>query len=459
MRRMAIVLSILFFAAGASAEDIEMPQLVGKTVNEARAALAEAGLVGKVHITEDEGAHCDAASVPQGKVCAQNPPAGRGHLAVLDVFLFTQDERTAPKLRVPLIRSGTTADRAREILVESGFTGPIEVVEAGQDGLVCHYPDRAAGEVCGQEPGVARDVPADGKLKLVVQGERTKWDPYGLIPNVIGMDVVEALRLLNERNFTVLNVGFYEGADCPPMEVCDVGYSVSIGGHDFSKIVAKGVDVRLVVGSRYPEAEPEGALWPDFHGDTLEAALVKADASGFNSPSKFVSWIGVRFSEVDDLSDAAVEPGHIARQKAPAGWRLRKPQVITVAERRDEGLKEGKQWKRMPSLIGLEVESARRKLDEMGVSKIDVEEKPGDPDCVPGIICGSSPAPEERAFLDGTQLLFVGGEVSDTVAEDTPKAAETGSTDPSAESPPEDEMGDFEDAPTDDIEIPDLFGN
>jgi hypothetical protein len=98
----------------------------------------------------------------------------------------------------------------------------------------------------------------------------------------------------------------------------------------------------------------------------------------------------------------------VIAQSAGPGFDLRRFQTLTVAEQRDEGMIEGKRWIRMPELLGLSPTAASDVLTALDLTRIETRDQIADGDCRTGTICSSSPATGERAFIDSTQLLYVG---------------------------------------------------
>ena len=73
----ALLLTYVLFAAASmrlamKTRDVQVPSLTGRTVNEASAVLADAGLTLKV----EEGSRIDPRGVPVGQILAQEPQAG-----------------------------------------------------------------------------------------------------------------------------------------------------------------------------------------------------------------------------------------------------------------------------------------------------------------------------------------------------------------------------------------------
>lgn len=401
----------LLVAQSVMGQDLVMPDLTGQTEEQSRSQLESLGHSGKVHVTEAAINECAASGAPGGTVCAQRPSSGHRQPAMLDVFLTLRPEGVTNKISAFTLPAGITVEAARQMIVEKGFTGPIDVKPSTDPDAACRYGDWKVGQVCSAQPDGRRGrVPADIPWTLIVQSEPDKWGDMGKIPDVIGLGVTEALETLGEENFVSLKIGFYTGDECEPMTVCDLGVGLNDSGHNLDRMVRRTDEVRLVVGSQYPGNDPEGAVWPDLVGDSLRDALIKTDASGLNSSRKGEHLVDIRFEEVDDLQSKDVAVGSVAKQQAKPGWDLRRLQALTVARRSAEGSQGGKRWVRMPDLAGLASDEAKAELSALELKSVQVKERVADESCQADTVCRSSPGAGERAFLDSTQLLYVGTE-------------------------------------------------
>jgi beta-lactam-binding protein with PASTA domain len=122
-------------ASGAStATNVMVPDVMGKSKDEAEAIFAQAGL--KASLDND----------PNGKVCSQTPGGGHEQANSLPVVIrFCNDDKVPEKYTTKL--EGLTVDDAKKKAVAAGFTGRIEVVEAlnasCKPGTVCSVsPER-----------------------------------------------------------------------------------------------------------------------------------------------------------------------------------------------------------------------------------------------------------------------------------------------------------------------------
>jgi eukaryotic-like serine/threonine-protein kinase len=187
----ALLLTYLLFAAAAMrlalrTRDVVVPSLDGRTVNEASAVLAGAGLNLKV----EETRRIDP-KVPSGRVLAQDPPSG----------VHTRRERSVKVW----ISAGPRATTVPGLLGQSPRTAELELRQVGLRlaGLVefrsAEYP---ADVIVAQEPP-AKSSSTQVAL-LVNRGERgTSY----VMPDLIGVNGDRAADLLRARGFRVSVVG------------------------------------------------------------------------------------------------------------------------------------------------------------------------------------------------------------------------------------------------------------
>jgi eukaryotic-like serine/threonine-protein kinase len=185
-----LITYVLFAAASMRValkiREVEVPQLGGKSVNEASAILTDAGLYLKV----EEGRKVDA-KVPVGQILAQDPAAG----------MRTRRERSVKVW----VSAGPRSSIVPSLIGESDRTAQMRVQ---QDGFIVgslseirsnEYP---AGTVVAQTP------PAKSKSErvalLVNRGER---GATYVMPDLIGVNGDRAADLLRARGFRVAVVG------------------------------------------------------------------------------------------------------------------------------------------------------------------------------------------------------------------------------------------------------------
>jgi len=187
----ALLLTYVVFAAASmryalKTREVVVPTLAGKTVNEASAALADAGL----NLRVEEGVRIDP-KVPAGQVISQDPPAG----------VRTRRERS---IKV-WISAGARATIVPVLVGESERTAQLRlqqeglVLEAESEIRSGEYP---AGTVISQTPpGKTRAV----QVSLLVN--RGESGATYVMPDLIGVNGDRAADVLRARGFRVAVVG------------------------------------------------------------------------------------------------------------------------------------------------------------------------------------------------------------------------------------------------------------
>jgi eukaryotic-like serine/threonine-protein kinase len=183
----ALLLTYLLFAAAAmrlalKTRDVSVPQLAGRTVNEASALLADAGLALKV----EEGTRIDP-KVPAGQILAQEPQAG----------VSTRRQRSVKVW----LSAGPRSLTVPALLGESERSAELRVKQNGlelQPGAEIRSAEYPAGSVVAQSPS-ARSLSARVAL-LVNRGERgTSY----VMPDLIGVNGDRAGEILRGHGFRV----------------------------------------------------------------------------------------------------------------------------------------------------------------------------------------------------------------------------------------------------------------
>jgi eukaryotic-like serine/threonine-protein kinase len=190
----ALLLTYFVFAAAAmrlaiKTRDVVVPSLTGKTVAQAGAELAPAGLNLKV----EETRRVDAA-VPVGIILSQDPQPG----------VNTRRERSVKVW----VSAGPRATSVPALLGESERTA---MLRAQQDGLQLasvaeiRSSNYTTGTIVAQNPPPQKAMPAGGRMTLLVnRGER--GETY-VMPDLIGVNGDRAADLLRSRGFRVSVVG------------------------------------------------------------------------------------------------------------------------------------------------------------------------------------------------------------------------------------------------------------
>ena len=187
----ALILTYVLFAAigmrlALKSREVQVPSLIGRSVNEASTLLTETGLALKV----EEGQRIDP-KVPAGQVVAQEPQAGTS----------TRSERS---VRV-WVSAGPRATSLPAVVGESERTADLRLKEQGirlAATSVVRSADYPAGTVVAQTPP-AKSNAAQVAL-LINQGER---GVTYVMPDLIGVNGDRAADVLRSRGFRVAVVG------------------------------------------------------------------------------------------------------------------------------------------------------------------------------------------------------------------------------------------------------------
>lgn len=187
----ALLLTYVVFAAAAmrmalKTREVAVPELAGKTVNEASAQLAEAGLALKV----EEGRKVDP-KVPAGQILAQDPAAGGS----------TRRQRS---VRV-WISGGPRSTTVPSLVGESERTAQLRVAQDGfgaGPSAEIRSLDYTVGTVVAQNPPAKSK--SDTISLLVNRGER---GATYVMPDLIGVNGDRSADLLRARGFRVSVVG------------------------------------------------------------------------------------------------------------------------------------------------------------------------------------------------------------------------------------------------------------
>jgi serine/threonine-protein kinase len=187
----ALLLTYLLFAAAAmrialKTREVLVPPLTGRTVNEASALLADAGLTLKV----EEGRRLDP-KVPAGQILTQDPQAG----------VSTRRQRSVKVW----ISGGPRSQAIPALLGESERTAQLRLQQGGlelRSVAEIRSGEYPAGAVVAQSPA-PKSTSAHVSL-LVNRGERgTSY----VMPDLIGVNGDRAADLLRAKGFRVAVVG------------------------------------------------------------------------------------------------------------------------------------------------------------------------------------------------------------------------------------------------------------
>jgi len=187
----ALLLTYVIFAAASmryalKTREVVVPALAGKTVNEASATLADAGL----NLRVEEGVRIDP-KVPAGQVISQDPPAG----------VRTRRERS---IKV-WISAGARAAIVPVLIGESERTAQLRLQQEGLQlaaSSEVRSGDYPAGTVIAQTPP---GKTSGAQVSLLVN--RGETGATYVMPDLIGVNGDRAADVLRVRGFRVAVVG------------------------------------------------------------------------------------------------------------------------------------------------------------------------------------------------------------------------------------------------------------
>ncbi|MGA5817067.1 Stk1 family PASTA domain-containing Ser/Thr kinase [Kitasatospora sp. NPDC094028] len=168
------------------AAKVTAPNLVGKSLADAKTAAAAAG--SKLTVTEGEKIACPDANVKKDQVCTQNPAAST---QVAENAAITVQLSSGPaKLQMPTV-TGKPKDQATKALSDLGFTN-----------VTTEYKDddtAAQDTVTAQDPAAGANADPSAPVKLTVSQGKAKQT----VPNVVGAQKDDATNQLQGLGFQV----------------------------------------------------------------------------------------------------------------------------------------------------------------------------------------------------------------------------------------------------------------
>ncbi|MFJ9692995.1 Stk1 family PASTA domain-containing Ser/Thr kinase [Kitasatospora sp. NPDC101183] len=187
-----LVLVGTFFVAQAMFADkkdtakVTAPNLVGKTLPDAKTAATTAG--SKLVVTEGEKIACPDTTIKKDQVCTQNPAAG-GQVAE-NATITVQLSSGPAKAQVPTV-TGKPKDQAVKALNDLGFTN-----------VTTEYKDddtATQDTVTAQDPAAGSSADPSTPVKLTVSQGKTKVT----VPNVVGQQKDDAVNQLQALGLQV----------------------------------------------------------------------------------------------------------------------------------------------------------------------------------------------------------------------------------------------------------------
>lgn len=235
----ALIAGIAFaltMGAGTPAEEsVDVPNVVGKTQDEAEFALKEAGFTVSVDPQVNEEAD-------EGTVLSQDPSGGQAPKGseVKIVVAVGPEEKEVPKLE------GLSEDEAKSRAKEAGFTAVLRESQYSED-----VPE---GEIISQSPSAGDMAKPGTQIEYVL----SKGSELVSVPNVIGLSEEDAIAKLQSEGF---------GADVKAREYSDTKKEGTVMRQDpLNDKVAPGSTVSITI-SKGPEPAPEPEPEPENPGN------------------------------------------------------------------------------------------------------------------------------------------------------------------------------------------------
>lgn len=211
-------------------EEVKVPNVVGKTEDEAKKELNGAGLGFKVDERKESNKY------EAGTVSEQKTEAGKKVKKNTTIHVVVSSALVGDKIKVPDV-SGMSEDDARSALQREGF----KKIATPQ----YEYSDSVAeGDVIGTTPAANAEATKDTEIVMRV----SKGTEKKTVPNLIGMMDADAQNAILAEGLTVGSVGYEYNDDVPEGQV----YAQSVDG---GKKVAPGTAVGISVSNGPKPAE------------------------------------------------------------------------------------------------------------------------------------------------------------------------------------------------------------
>ena len=225
---LALVLGFLFLGG----KDVEVPDLTGKTYEEAEAELEELGL--KI----EEGNEVYSDEFEEGEIASQSPKAGmevkKGKTIKVNISKGTGT------VEVPSVIGYTTTE-AKETLEAQGFhLGKVKEEESSQ----------TEGTIISQDPSGGSQA-EDGTTVNVVIAKKPEVKTVS-VPGLLGKSIDSAERTLKDAGLSLGNVSYAYNDDYPEGQIISQSYSSGTKVNE-----GTSVDVKVSRGSKQVSPEPE----------------------------------------------------------------------------------------------------------------------------------------------------------------------------------------------------------
>ena len=337
--------------------EIEVPELIGLTADEATQTLEGAGFKVKTVEVENEA--------EPGTVVDQSPAAGSMVTPGSEVTIVVSAGKTVTL--VPNV-VGMSQEEATAALQEAGYQVQAKGTydEEAEDGIVI-----------GQSPEGGTAADPETRVDLYVsQGK----NPEAEVPDVVGMSEAEAAEALQAAGFEAVPGATF--SDTVP-----AGQVIS-QDPEAGTTAQRGSGVALIV-SQGP-IPPETTTVPDVIGKTEAEAAATLQEAGYSVA------IARTYSEV--------VPFDLVGIQAPVGGNVTEP-GITVAILVSDGPRPAEEFVIVPDLRGMTLEEASAALDELGLEVVSfeffTEVAPA------GEVAAQLPPPESSVAPGATVLLLV----------------------------------------------------
>ncbi|MHC4598132.1 MAG: PASTA domain-containing protein [Planctomycetota bacterium] len=342
-------------------EKPKMPNLIGKTLEDAREEIQALGLkVGKVTPRPGRG--------EPGRVIGQKPLAGSAVDPGAVVDLDVGEEMDVPKVRVPDL-SGLTVDEAKSRLLASGL----------EFGRMKSVPGKGElGKVLAQKPAAGEEVKR-GTLVSVEVGAPARVQRVAT-PGLKGLTLEEAKARLKQ-------LGLVPGKITREIFSGKAGMILS-QNPPAGRNVKVGSSIDLVVAR-----EPVGELAevPDLKGLKLSEAARKLSA------------IGLKVAEnIENRVDNTVEPGQVLDQKPAAGKKVERGTEIHLVI-----AKQGEVLYTVPDVVGKPQAEAEEILRREGFGIGEVTSAPAPGRTELGTVLSQKPAAGEKTKTRVSVALVV----------------------------------------------------
>ncbi len=222
-------------------KDIEVPDLTGKTVEEAEEILDEAGL----KLAEGNEVYSD--EYEEGLIVSQSPKAGmevkKGKTIKVNISKGTGT------VEVPSVIGYTTSE-AKETLEAQGFRlGSVKEEESSQ----------TPGTIISQDPNPGTQAESGATVNVVIAKEVEVKTVA--VPGLLGKSIDSAEKALNKVGLNLGNINYEYNDDYPEGQIIAQQYS---SGTEVNE--GTSVDITVSRGSK-AEPEPEPEPEPDDGGD------------------------------------------------------------------------------------------------------------------------------------------------------------------------------------------------